>query len=1670
MRSQVADGAPPLIGRGPHIANALHALRHTTTSVLLVGPGGVGLSAVLAAILAQLRSNERRHLEVLEDLHARPDFRERLRALSSGNDRVCATLDVQHCTPDVLDELLGSEQVTAIDVHPLRGEHVAELARTLVGADLDPHSLDRLETLTGGLPKLAALVLGACNEQDWLDHQPGGLLSMAPGLPPSRALVAWAHAQVDGLPAALVSELAAAGPLPIQWCSQVADVETVTSARAIAIGRPDALGTRSIALTPPLLTEVLRGLEPRETLVQRLRVVLDRSPLRGDAAVAHPVSRRLLAQVAMAGEAEDDSCTQALAATVAERLTAGDPEAIPFARARFAICADAPNALDLSLALDHAGKPSQTLDVARQAEALAKTDTERAIAIDRQASALVRLGRSSDAADALVGGLARVCEDEASTRLQVSLVNRLLHAGRVSDVSALVTPYLGTVGCPQEAYLIASIAASAQGEPARGDRLAQHGMIAGRAEASDGMLAERLLVVAQAVAAFELGHLEAAQGLAATLEGAALAERNRPMQGWSSVISGWIALAGGHALRATERFRAAVSCFTGVGEPVYVAWSVAGLSAALALRGAFAESSRYDSEYSALGVEPSELFAVEAERALALGALWRGESLHAAQRLARAIEAGATGHQWSQALAAAVDFLLIPAADRRDAIPSAHLARIDGLVEVAASRATGPLPRARALACTALSCDAPAAALLDAAVALAATGANLLAARLALRAAHASGDARSRARATLKALALVAQCDDVQLDTSTLAAPRCGARARLVATMAAEGASRQSIAERLSMSRRTVDRHLSDVFTSLGVREQSELGAALSDLHAAAPLRTGELQTGRLVLVGREQAIASVRHHWQEGRYGVNLVGAPGVGRSRLADECASMFELARCRVVRVSGTSGGFGSLGDIGGQTGRRLVIVVDDAHLLSYTALEAVRATATVESAFVVATSTAATAVSNGSTAAALLLGDLVAVEVQPLADQALLQMAEQLLGGKVALASQRMLLDEVRGSPRSLRDLLRGWSESGILQRGRNGYTIELTGPALSLQANARALLKQVPLDQRRALDILATTGGVPVSLLVDLVGDTTVRDLLADAVVTQREGELDLTHELHREVLLTELSAERQRSIAAEVCDACSPDGTGCIDPVRLARWESLAGRVVEAERLLTAARHAWNASDLACARAFAMQAAEGGAGWQARLLLAQILGEDGDRVGANKLLGSLNADSEVVEARVSAALLRSDVALWVDGDADAAEASLHITGLDRDELTEAAKDALDDQRHLIDVAGRNRLPASKMRGVAGEFADAGAMLVTGRPASGAERCRTLLGELGNAPGRHLLADNLVSLRIECLMESGDLTAATEAMHGWHPESAWSDGSGTGRTAGAAVRILLRRGMVARAHALITGALGDPRVRPGSQNWIWLHSCAALAWAMAGNAQQARASLELSTGVPELGVMTSLLRARADAWAEVAAGDPRTAVQRLLDAADRYLASGLVTPAAQLLHDALRLDGSREIAEALRRATRTAEGTLASARRVHADAVVRDDPVEALTAAHALAAAGADLPAAELALGLVHRLHRLGNQKASRDAGQLGQALRERCVGASTPGLLAPAPALTARQAEIARLAATGLPNREIGARLGVSVRTVENQLQRTYERLGISGRQQLAHALRQGSP
>jgi DNA-binding CsgD family transcriptional regulator len=74
----------------------------------------------------------------------------------------------------------------------------------------------------------------------------------------------------------------------------------------------------------------------------------------------------------------------------------------------------------------------------------------------------------------------------------------------------------------------------------------------------------------------------------------------------------------------------------------------------------------------------------------------------------------------------------------------------------------------------------------------------------------------------------------------------------------------------------------------------------------------------------------------------------------------------------------------------------------------------------------------------------------------------------------------------------------------------------------------------------------------------------------------------------------------------------------------------------------------------------------------------------------------------------------------------------------------------------------------------------------------------------------------------------------------------------------------------------------------------------------------------------------------------------------------------------------------------------------------------------------------------------------------------GETVRKRTVQAVST--------LTAQETSIARLAAVGRTNSEIGAQLFLSVRTVEWHLRKIYTKLGVASRRELREALSAPGP
>jgi DNA-binding CsgD family transcriptional regulator len=135
---------------------------------------------------------------------------------------------------------------------------------------------------------------------------------------------------------------------------------------------------------------------------------------------------------------------------------------------------------------------------------------------------------------------------------------------------------------------------------------------------------------------------------------------------------------------------------------------------------------------------------------------------------------------------------------------------------------------------------------------------------------------------------------------------------------------------------------------------------------------------------------------------------------------------------------------------------------------------------------------------------------------------------------------------------------------------------------------------------------------------------------------------------------------------------------------------------------------------------------------------------------------------------------------------------------------------------------------------------------------------------------------------------------------------------------------------------------------------------------------------------------------------------------------------------------------------------------------HAGAVRRRDAEALAAATDAWTRAGALRPARAAAVAAVAAATANGRGRRATALAARAAAVAAACPEVRGPSVeldAAPEP-LTAREREIAALAAAGASSRDIAARLVVSVRTVDNHLRSVYLKLGVSGRGELRAALR----
>jgi DNA-binding CsgD family transcriptional regulator len=768
--------------------------------------------------------------------------------------------------------------------------------------------------------------------------------------------------------------------------------------------------------------------------------------------------------------------------------------------------------------------------------------------------------------------------------------------------------------------------------------------------------------------------------------------------------------------------------------------------------------------------------------------------------------------------------------------------------------------------------------------------------------------------------------------------------------------------------------------------------------------------------------------------------------------------------------------------GPGGRELVVFVDDAHLLDNGSATLVHQLALNRTATVLVT------VRSGEVAPDPVValwkdGPAERIEVGVLRDPAIEELLVSVLGGPVDAATLHELANHCCGNPMVLRELVSGALETGTLVD--DGGIWRLHGalrPTARLVELVALRLGDLSGPERAVLELLAL--GEPLEPAeLDLLGDpaavaTLERKGLITSRIDGRRVQVWLAHPVYGDVVRVGISALRERAISRSLAEAIETVGGPREDDVLLLASLRLAGGGGSAGLLTAGAIAARARHDHPLAERLARAAIEEGGGFEASYVAAEAAHFQGRPGQAEDELTALAADAATDAERASVALLRFDNAFFLRGRTDLGlidDVAGSVTDPDwRSELmsrrflvagvNNGPRAAVEAESELLQRPGSGPLTAAHVT-------LAYSLVRLGRLDTALELLRPPPGD-GAIPAADQSWDQwaLFIARIAALVSGGRLAEAGELLTAAYGRvAAHPAAEARAYVTGWSAVLNLEQGRVQSAfrRASESYALFRELGRPLAAQWPYVDAAQALA--LAGEARKAAEALAShdALGLPMMLLYETDLR-QARAWTTAATGDLPAARDQLKAAADLGEEIGDLVGAASALHGLARLGHARHVAGRLSELAAEVDGHLVTARAAYASALAARDS-EALGKVSAeFEDMGAMLYAAEASAEAAVLLRRAGHSRDAAAVEQKAARLIARCEGAATPPLriISARVRLTPGELDTAVQAAAGRSNKQIATDMQLSVRTVESHLQRVYDKLGISGRHELADALR----
>jgi DNA-binding NarL/FixJ family response regulator len=841
---------------------------------------------------------------------------------------------------------------------------------------------------------------------------------------------------------------------------------------------------------------------------------------------------------------------------------------------------------------------------------------------------------------------------------------------------------------------------------------------------------------------------------------------------------------------------------------------------------------------------------------------------------------------------------------------------------------------------------------------------------------------------------------------------------------------------------------------------------------------------------------------------GVVLIGPGGVGKTRLATECLALaeqsgFSTARAVATRSTSTIT-LGALApllpDLGDKSlnllgaarealaqragTRPLLLFVDDGHLLDEVSAALLLQIASERQIFVLVTVRTGEEVSDAITA---LWKDAHAerIDIEPLPDLDLDQLIVEALGGTVEPNARSELLRISEGNPLALRELILAARDADRLVEELGVW--RLSGPiAVSNRLSDLVADRLDSLDEQayEALEVLALGEPLGVTILEELSSSAAVELLerkgLARIYEDEKRLEAWLAHPLYGEVVRTKLGRMRTRNVLRALADAIEGHGAHRRgDLLRIATWRLESGSATNPEMLTLAGRQAFIALDFQLAKRLGRAAWGLEETFEAGHLLGHVLTELGERDEAEAVLAIATDLAQTDQERVLVAMARTENLFRGEQPDVALEVNL------------AAEDTVADPTWKLELVGHRATFLMAL----GQIQEA---LDLVQPAIEGDAPRPFI-EAAITAGTVLAWDGLVDDALDILQRAYGMHLEVwenelfQSDPGIHAIGIISSLANAGNLDDAEQLLAVAWESATEQHAvhaqawfgLLYGNVMTSRGRPTSALQWYDRASACFGasalkgrqqWAI-GGALQAAALLGRLDLVAQYGDqldavhscvrLNEVLLDEARAWALVANGDLERARELLDVIGDRGIETRSRVPASIALHSLARLGAPERAVERMRALGGQLQGRLIAARVAHVEALVEQDPATLAQVAATFAEIGALLLAAEAEADCSRAYRKAGRSREAAAAAQRSQALAKSCEGANTPALalVDEVTPLTRREREVSMLAAQGLPSKDIAEKLFLSVRTVENHLQRAYEKLGVSSRDGLARVL-----